>query len=67
MVATPYQTTPQLQELNLDELNDRFETAHPREILEWCIKGEQWEDRDGIDCVMKKDIHFLAYKVRDDD
>jgi phosphoadenosine phosphosulfate reductase len=24
--------------LNLDELNQRFDTAHPREILAWCVE-----------------------------
>ncbi|HEY9624161.1 MAG TPA: phosphoadenosine phosphosulfate reductase [Crinalium sp.] len=27
----------QLSDLNLDELNQRFETAHPVEILAWCV------------------------------
>ncbi|HEY9652048.1 MAG TPA: phosphoadenosine phosphosulfate reductase family protein, partial [Coleofasciculaceae cyanobacterium] len=37
------QPTPSLTQqhlaLDLDELNQRFETAHPREILAWSIKN----------------------------
>lgn len=29
----------QITSLDLDELNGRFESAHPREILAWCIKN----------------------------
>jgi phosphoadenosine phosphosulfate reductase len=39
MVATPYQAKSQLQAINLDELNEQFETAHPRDILEWCVNN----------------------------
>ncbi|HAX75039.1 MAG TPA: phosphoadenosine phosphosulfate reductase [Cyanobacteria bacterium UBA11372] len=28
-----------LDKLNLDELNERFASAHPREILAWCVKN----------------------------
>ncbi|GET39021.1 phosphoadenosine phosphosulfate reductase [Microseira wollei] len=28
-----------LDKLNLDELNERFASAHPREILAWCIEN----------------------------
>jgi phosphoadenosine phosphosulfate reductase len=28
-----------LANLDLDELNQRFETAHPKEILGWCVKN----------------------------
>ena len=31
------QITLSTQQLDLDELNRRFETAHPLEILSWCI------------------------------
>ncbi|MBD1938912.1 phosphoadenosine phosphosulfate reductase [Microcoleus sp. FACHB-68] len=29
----------QTSSLDLDELNQRFDTAHPREILAWCIRN----------------------------
>jgi phosphoadenosine phosphosulfate reductase len=30
-------STLRVQDLNLDELNEQFETAHPSEILAWCL------------------------------
>jgi phosphoadenosine phosphosulfate reductase len=38
MVTTSPDTGLQVADLNLDELNQRFETAHPREILAWCVE-----------------------------
>lgn len=35
-LSTP---TYSLDELDLDELNQRFEVAHPREILAWCLEN----------------------------
>lgn len=29
----------QASQFNLDELNQRFETAHPRDILAWCVEN----------------------------
>ncbi len=31
-------STAQAVNFNLDELNQKFETAHPREILAWCVE-----------------------------
>ncbi|MFB2917671.1 MULTISPECIES: phosphoadenosine phosphosulfate reductase [Aerosakkonema] len=31
------ETPVQIDNLDLDELNQRFESAHPREILAWCV------------------------------
>jgi phosphoadenosine phosphosulfate reductase len=33
------QLSVQLPNVDLDELNQRFETAHPREILAWCTEN----------------------------
>ena len=32
-------TPVQIGDLNLDELNERFASAHPREILAWCVEN----------------------------
>jgi phosphoadenosine phosphosulfate reductase len=48
--------------LNLDELNQRFETAHPQEILAWCVEniptGFVQTSAFNIDDVMITDILY---------
>jgi len=36
MTISPVEPVSEVQALDLDELNQRFETAHPIEILSWC-------------------------------
>lgn len=38
-ISTPIYDTDALKELDLEELNRRFEAAHPREILAWCLEN----------------------------
>lgn len=39
MVTSSPDTGLQVTSLNLEALNQRFETAHPREILAWCVEN----------------------------
>lgn len=40
MVQTPETQKPiDINQLNLDELNQRFENAHPSEIIAWCVEN----------------------------
>ncbi len=38
-MASSLQTSIDLDKLNLDELNEKFASAHPREILAWCVEN----------------------------
>jgi len=38
-MVTSTESPVRLQDLNLDELNERFETAHPKEILAWVLEN----------------------------
>jgi phosphoadenosine phosphosulfate reductase len=38
-MVSSLQTSIDLDQLNLDELNEKFASAHPREILAWCVEN----------------------------
>ncbi|MGG6298006.1 phosphoadenosine phosphosulfate reductase [Leptolyngbya sp. AN02str] len=66
-MATPTESPLQIQNLNLDELNEKFETAHPIEILEWVVSniptGLVQASAFNVDDMVITDILYRQVKV----
>lgn len=61
-------STAQAVNFNLDELNQKFDTAHPREILAWCVEhipaGLVQTSAFNIDDMVITDIFYRDLKRR---
>ncbi len=67
MIAQSTPTTVESPSFNLEELNQRFETAHPREILAWCVEtlptGLVQTSAFNVDDLIITDILYRDLKV----